>query len=288
MDEWVQSAAKLRTDPNIAVARRLLGIPAVHLVGHWHYLLWWAVTHADDGDLSEVSPYAVADAAGWEGDPEAFLSALKQSGLVTSDGIIADWHAYTGRLLETRRRNREKVAAHRLRTRDVTERNHPVTVTGGVQAGYVPVTPVTVTACNASTETVTETETVTARETPQKAKSKAGEGPSAPSRTRMTPPTQEECEEYWFTKSLEGEAVDFWLHWQGHGWRFGNGAPMKDWRATAQRWSREEVKRRAEAKARQSAPGPRRPAGPEPMDNSSEAVLARLRANMEKGGILNP
>ena len=292
MGLWIESHCDLEAHHKLGRLRRALGVSRPTAIGHLHMLWHWAAANSEDGDLSKLTPDDIAFIVDWEGEPDVLVSGLIAAGFVDADLRLHDWREYFGKMVEARAKARERVARGRA---NAAARYANVRVTDANSTVTPPNEPATDANVRVSSGVDLDLNRdldldldLDRNQNQSKAKSKAVEGPSAPSRTRMTPPTQDEVEEYWFTKSLEGDALDFWLHWQGHGWRFGNGAPMKDWHATAQRWSREEVKRRAEANARQAAPAAKRPAGTEPMDNSSEAVLARLRANMEKGGLLNP
>ena len=108
---WLESHKALREHPKTKRAARSLGIPTVHLVGHLHYLWYWAMDYAPDGDLSAFDPEDIADAADWTGDPDAFIKALVSAGggrrpgfLEERDGLhIHDWIDHGGRLAESRR-----------------------------------------------------------------------------------------------------------------------------------------------------------------------------------------
>ena len=60
----------------------------------------------------------------------------------------------------------------------------------------------------------------------------------------MKKPTLGEVRAYWTGSNLQGDPEDFYLHFENARWRLsgGKGAPMKDWRLAAQRWSRNEPK----------------------------------------------
>lgn len=80
-------------------------------VGHLHYLWWWVLDYAQDGDLSRFEPEDVAEAAMWDGDPVAFLEALIKAGFIDRDEdrlVIHDWDDYAGRLVDKRKANRER------------------------------------------------------------------------------------------------------------------------------------------------------------------------------------
>ena len=100
---YLQSHQTLATHPKTRkMARRLdASIPAV--IGHLHLLWYWALDHAIDGDVSRFDPDDLADAAGWEGDPDTFVKALTDcgsggaAGFLDPDGHLHDWADYGGK-----------------------------------------------------------------------------------------------------------------------------------------------------------------------------------------------
>lgn len=93
----------------------MLGISVPAAIGHLHCLWWWALDYAEDGDLSVFDAEDIADAAMWDGDPQAFVDALiacgpsGRAGFVerTPDGGLRlhDWEEYAGRLIASRQAN---------------------------------------------------------------------------------------------------------------------------------------------------------------------------------------
>jgi len=51
-------------------------------------LWWWAMDYAPSGDLSDFTAEDIALAAGWEGDSDAFVSALLGSGMGLRAGFL--------------------------------------------------------------------------------------------------------------------------------------------------------------------------------------------------------
>jgi hypothetical protein len=100
---WVQSHADLRQHPKLKRAARAAGCSPIQMTGHLHWLWWWALDIAPDGDLSPYDPDDIADAAGWEGDPSVFVSALMGCGPGDKDGFLDpdmrlhDWDEYGGK-----------------------------------------------------------------------------------------------------------------------------------------------------------------------------------------------
>lgn len=121
---WIESHQTLARHPKTKAVARDLNISRVTVVGHLHYLWWWALDYAEDGDLSGFSDDDIAEEAGWEGDADRFVLALRQSGFLSDDMRINDWSDYTGRLVAQREGNRERQRRFRDRHRDVTE-PHP-------------------------------------------------------------------------------------------------------------------------------------------------------------------
>lgn len=120
---WLESHTDLRDHPKTKRAAKLLGIRAVHLVGHLHFLWWWCLSYAQDGDLSQYDDPDVAEAAAWEGDPQQFVNALLECGPGDSSGflergpngrlLIHDWWDYAGKLVARRQANAERMRAAR-------------------------------------------------------------------------------------------------------------------------------------------------------------------------------
>lgn len=72
----------------------------------------------------------------------------------------------------------------------------------------------------------------------RKGKEKGGKG-SRP-RKRFRAPTVQEVSEYAEEQSLNVDAVRFCDYYESCGWTVGRNRPMRDWRAAARRWSRNE------------------------------------------------
>jgi hypothetical protein len=124
---WIESHQDLRTNPKTRRAARALEITPVHLIGHLHALWWWALDHAEDGNISAFDAEDLADAAEWDGDAGRFFKALhgcgpgEKAGFIEHDGlygnpedgarapvVLHDWWEYAGKLVERRRSDRER------------------------------------------------------------------------------------------------------------------------------------------------------------------------------------
>jgi hypothetical protein len=109
---WIESHEEVGDHHKTHKLAKLLNCSVPTAVGHlhllWHYTLKVAWR---DGDLSKQSPTAIARGCWWDGDPDALLSALCNSGNL--DGMnVHDWKDYAKFIIyqrlynETRRKNR--------------------------------------------------------------------------------------------------------------------------------------------------------------------------------------
>lgn len=132
---WLESHQTLANHPKTLKLSRLLNVPRVTAVGHLHFLWWWALDYAQDGDLSKFDELDVAVAADWQGEPSVFWSSLIRAGFVDEDGCIHDWHEYAGRLIE--RRAADAARKRSARTGDVqrTSSGHPADGAGNPEDG---------------------------------------------------------------------------------------------------------------------------------------------------------
>lgn len=100
---WIQSHDNIAAHPKTRRAARMAGVSVPTMVGHLHMLWHWTLGVAPDGNLSRFEADDLADAAAYEGDPDAFLSALMNCGPGDSFGFIEptmhlhDWVEYGGR-----------------------------------------------------------------------------------------------------------------------------------------------------------------------------------------------
>jgi len=110
---WIESHQTLGQHPKTRKLARILNVSLPTAVGYLHYLWWWAMDYAQDGDLSRFEPEDIADAALWEGEAKSFIDALIKAGFLDLDKdnnllIIHDWDEYAGRLIEKKKANRER------------------------------------------------------------------------------------------------------------------------------------------------------------------------------------
>lgn len=122
---WIESHQSLGDHPKTLRAAQILRIDPAQMVGHLHFLWWWALDYAPDGDISALTPREIAHAARWNRDgnqksrdPEKFVEALVtcgRHGFLDRDGDtlqIHDWDLYAGKLLERRRRDAARKRGH--------------------------------------------------------------------------------------------------------------------------------------------------------------------------------
>lgn len=91
---WIESHQELGQHPKTKRFARILKISLPSAVGHLHFLWWWALDYAEDGDLYAYDAFDIEDAAMWEGDPEEFVQALLKCGYIEQAGDryrLADW-----------------------------------------------------------------------------------------------------------------------------------------------------------------------------------------------------
>lgn len=101
---------------------------------------------------------------------------------------------------------------------------------------------------NASkTETQTVTQTITQiepallkSESEREIKEDLSNERSKKAAGRFSAPSADEVAAYWREASLAGDPQRFHDHFTANGWKVGGKAPMRDWRAAARNWSRNE------------------------------------------------
>lgn len=88
--------------------------------------LWlWAAQNATDGDLSDCSDRAIAEAAEFKRKPSLFVEALIRAKLLDEDRKLHDWDEYATLLIDCedqqREKTRQRVARHRARKKATKE-----------------------------------------------------------------------------------------------------------------------------------------------------------------------
>jgi len=115
---WIESHQELARHPKTKRLARTLGISLVTAVGHLHFLWWWCLDFAQDGALEAFDAADIADGAGWDGDPAAFMDALIDARFVDRDGDttrIHDWEHYGEKLLRRREMHAERMRQARAK-----------------------------------------------------------------------------------------------------------------------------------------------------------------------------
>ena len=125
MNDWIPSQVGLRGHPKTRRLARTLDIPVPHVIGHLHCLWYWALEYAPDGDLEDFELEDIADAAGWTGDAETFVTALVECGSKGRPGFldrddasrlcIHDWEENQGDEFRARIQAAAKKRAQRAR-----------------------------------------------------------------------------------------------------------------------------------------------------------------------------
>jgi hypothetical protein len=124
---WIEVHQALRDHPKLGRLARRLSISKPQAVGHLVFLWFWSTDYASDGDLSPFDAQEIAEAAGWDGDADIFVSGLIYAGFVDQNnaggpGQIHDWQEYGGKLADRRKANAERQRKHREQAQ-----NAPVT-----------------------------------------------------------------------------------------------------------------------------------------------------------------
>lgn len=136
---WIPSNQELGRHPKTRRAAKQLEVSQPAIIGHLHYLWWWALDFAQVGDLSEFDSAEIAEAAMWDGDPAMFIQALLDVGFLDRDSNVSetlrlhDWADYGGKMVEEKHRNAQRQQEYRDRKAAQKEakkpRNNNVTVT---------------------------------------------------------------------------------------------------------------------------------------------------------------
>jgi len=117
---WIESHQSLGTHRKLMRLCRELNISDAEAVGHLHYLWWWCLDNAPDGNLTDIPCEVLAEVAHWtttgrgrKRDPKLFLSALITCQFVDNStelsGIyLHDWDEYAGKLVDKRQLTKEQ------------------------------------------------------------------------------------------------------------------------------------------------------------------------------------
>lgn len=120
---WIELHNTVRNHRKIYKLMDVLGVSKSQAVGILGLLWTWALEAAENGDLTEFSPRAIADACEWKKGADKLMSALIDSGWIERNGdghiMIHDWDMYTWRyydkMEQTREQTRRRVKEYRER-----------------------------------------------------------------------------------------------------------------------------------------------------------------------------
>jgi DnaD/phage-associated family protein len=112
---WIESHQSLATHRKLLTAASMLHCDKYKLMGHLHALWYWALDNAEDGDLSSVDDGVIAIASGWPLRRSAeFVGVLTTVCFIDPNPRrLHDWGDYAGKLVDRRKRNRERMRGAR-------------------------------------------------------------------------------------------------------------------------------------------------------------------------------
>lgn len=114
---WIQVHQTLKDHRKVLAAADELDIEPAHMLGLLISFWLWALDNAPTGSLAGISPRMIARAAQYNDDPDKFVEALKDVGLLDADQAgdleLHDWYEYTGKLID--QREAEKLRSRRRR-----------------------------------------------------------------------------------------------------------------------------------------------------------------------------
>lgn len=82
--------------PKLFALSARLSIPLAHAAGLLELLWHWTARYAKSGDIGKFADDAIARGAGWEGEPEVFITALTETRWLDADKecrvVVHDWY----------------------------------------------------------------------------------------------------------------------------------------------------------------------------------------------------
>jgi len=124
---WLKSDQSLRDHPKKDHLAELLfngttpnDVADFAAAGVLHYLWYWALDYAQDGDLAKFSDRQVAKGCRWQGDSVTLVQALITAGFIDADRKIHDWDDWAGLLILRRERNATQMRRARAESVDTT------------------------------------------------------------------------------------------------------------------------------------------------------------------------
>lgn len=109
---WIEVHQELREHKKLYACAELLKISRVEMLGTIVTLWLWALDNVPDGSLSGISRQTIARVCDWNvKKADVLVNALISTGWLDQNGdtlVIHDWTEYVGKLMERRRKDRER------------------------------------------------------------------------------------------------------------------------------------------------------------------------------------
>lgn len=108
---WFRFESKTPQHPKVYALARELGLDRFSALGCLAAFWSWVCEYAPDGDLSGCCDEAIEDGFGWDGEPGAFMGALRRCGLIdeTPGGqAVHDWMEYARQYRAALRKRKER------------------------------------------------------------------------------------------------------------------------------------------------------------------------------------
>lgn len=120
---WIQVHQQIKDHRKLLSAADELEIEPAHMLGLLVSFWLWALDNTPSGSLEGISSRMIARAAQWDGDPDEFVNAMENAGLLDEEkpGVLTihDWYEYAGKLID--QREAEKIRSRRRRAASGTE-----------------------------------------------------------------------------------------------------------------------------------------------------------------------
>jgi hypothetical protein len=132
---WLEVHQSLPSHRKVLRLADLLKVPVAQAMGLLVSFWLWAIDNSPDGSLEGISAWMISRAAQWEGDPDLFYNSMIGAGWLDDDGEnthIHNWSRYTGKLLERRAKDKERMAKWREKEECYANETRNVRVTNGV------------------------------------------------------------------------------------------------------------------------------------------------------------
>ena len=109
---WIESHQELGTHRKLMRLCTLMNIDDLRAVGILHFLWWWALDNAPDGNLTGLTDKEIALACHWKGKTSLLTESLQSAGWIDKSNELAqlhDWEDYAGKLIAKRVQNRQRM-----------------------------------------------------------------------------------------------------------------------------------------------------------------------------------